>query len=143
MGGAGEQSGTRRGFLKTMVDWAKWLIAVLLLYPLFRFLRHSVPEPPQLVELHLPLKPGGFLLHQEFVLFEAEEGPWAVSRICTHLGCRLNFQQNDNELLCPCHASRFSPAGKRLAGPAQRDLPLFAAERIMDGDRIKGYRVTL
>ena len=46
-----------------------------------------------------------------------------MSRTCTHLGCRLNYQEDKGYIECPCHQSRFTPEGKRFAGPAERDLP--------------------
>lgn len=57
---------------------------------------------------------------------------WAVRRsaaevtvyspICTHLGCRYDWEPNSGRFLCPCHGSLFAPDGKVLAGPAPRPL---------------------
>lgn len=46
-----------------------------------------------------------------------------LSAVCTHLGGILHW--NDSELTwdCPLHGSRFDSEGKRLEGPATRDLP--------------------
>lgn len=35
----------------------------------------------------------------------------AVSGVCTHQGCKLWFDQNVDQLRCPCHSTSFSPAG--------------------------------
>lgn len=40
---------------------------------------------------------------------------------CSHLGCKLN-KMEDNEIVCPCHGSRFSVEGKVLKGPADNNL---------------------
>jgi Rieske Fe-S protein len=48
-------------------------------------------------------------------------GLYAVSAVCTHLGCTVAI--NTDGLVCPCHASRFSGTGQNLAGPAARPLP--------------------
>lgn len=62
----------------------------------------------------------------------------AFSRVCTHLGCPVNFTDDletlalafnfrtDNPALaCPCHLSAFAPlqAGRAVSGPAVLPLP--------------------
>jgi Rieske Fe-S protein len=39
---------------------------------------------------------------------------WAVSGICTHLGCRLNLDAPAKMLNCPCHGASFSVTGAVL-----------------------------
>ena len=46
----------------------------------------------------------------------------AVSATCTHLGCRVNWNTAERSWDCPCHGSRFSPAGDVLQGPAVHRL---------------------
>jgi nitrite reductase/ring-hydroxylating ferredoxin subunit len=35
----------------------------------------------------------------------------AISRVCTHMGCLLNFEADDRELECPCHGAWFDLNG--------------------------------
>lgn len=44
------------------------------------------------------------------------------SRRCTHLGCKLEWNADENTWECPCHGSCFEKDGKKLEGPAQTDL---------------------
>lgn len=44
------------------------------------------------------------------------------SPICTHLGCRYNWQAAAGVFVCPCHNSVFDQTGKVLSGPAPRPL---------------------
>ena len=43
-------------------------------------------------------------------------------RKCTHLGCRLKFNEEEQTWDCPCHGSRFKKDGRLINGPAVRDL---------------------
>jgi cytochrome b6-f complex iron-sulfur subunit len=49
----------------------------------------------------------------------------ALSLVCTHLGCIVNWQADDKVFLCPCHASMFDANGAVLRGPAPRPLPSY------------------
>jgi cytochrome b6-f complex iron-sulfur subunit len=54
-------------------------------------------------------------------IFKDDDGVYAISTICTHLGCIV---KNTNEgFECPCHGSRFAPDGTVTKGPAPTALP--------------------
>jgi cytochrome b6-f complex iron-sulfur subunit len=53
-------------------------------------------------------------------LFRDDKGLYAISAVCTHLGCVVNYTSDQFE--CPCHGSRYNAAGYVLKGPAK--LPL-------------------
>ena len=46
----------------------------------------------------------------------------AVSPVCSHLGCQVNFNTAERSWDCPCHGSRFAPDGSVLQGPAVHRL---------------------
>lgn len=46
----------------------------------------------------------------------------AVSAICTHKGCTVDYNIELSRLVCPCHGSQYSLVGQNLKGPAK--LPL-------------------
>lgn len=47
----------------------------------------------------------------------------ALSAICTHLGCIVQWQKERQEFLCPCHAGLFTAEGVVLSGPPPKPLP--------------------
>jgi len=46
----------------------------------------------------------------------------AVSRVCTHVGCVVQWNNAERSWDCPCHGSRFDIDGGLLQGPAVKDL---------------------
>lgn len=54
-------------------------------------------------------------------IYKDPAGIYAVSTICTHLGCVV--KSNAEGFECPCHGSRFSANGDVTKGPAPRALP--------------------
>lgn len=50
------------------------------------------------------------------------KGYIALSRVCTHLGCLVNYNEEEKRLVCPCHAGVFDLEGRVLSGPPPRPL---------------------
>lgn len=72
---------------------------------------------------------------------------YAVSSVCTHLGCSIRLEQSGgrSEFACNCHDSRFDLDGVNLSGPAPGPLERFRVEakgkeirlvRLIDNDRL-------
>lgn len=133
---------SRRKILKDGWMWIRLAVIGAVCYPVIRFFEFRAPRKPRLVKVFKELSAGGIAVEHDFILFQGKEGPWAVSRKCTHLGCRLNYIEKEDLLICPCHQSRFTKQGKRVSGPAQRDLPKFPVERMAEKEG-KGYVVSL
>jgi Rieske Fe-S protein len=45
-----------------------------------------------------------------------------LSDVCTHLSCRVTWQENRHEYVCPCHDGYFDIAGKVVYGPPPKPL---------------------
>jgi len=67
-------------------------------------------------------------------IFRDTAGLYAVSAVCTHLGCTVARSAEGFD--CPCHGSRFNPSGKVVAGPAPRSLPWLEISRAADGQLV-------
>ncbi len=52
----------------------------------------------------------------------------AYSRICTHAGCLVGYNQSAELLVCPCHGAEFDPSrgAQPIAGPAATSLQRIA-----------------
>ena len=47
---------------------------------------------------------------------------YAISPKCPHLGCELEWNEEEQSFDCPCHGSRFQHTGELEDNPAQKDL---------------------
>lgn len=56
----------------------------------------------------------------------------AFSKICTHLGCEVQWNAEKKEFYCPCHEGRFDANGKNIAGPPPRPLDEFKVTKQAD-----------
>lgn len=138
------QDSNRRNLLARGAQWAAATAAAFFLYPLLRFIAFRVPPKPRLIEVPAPLPLSGVHTGHDFILFATSDGATAVSRICPHLGCRVNYQQDKQYIECPCHQSRFTPEGRWIAGPAKKNLPTYDVTLKKDGEgRATAYVVKL
>ena len=53
---------------------------------------------------------------------DMEDKYYFVSTKCPHLGCSLEWNQNELTWDCPCHGSRFDYRGNLINNPATRDV---------------------
>ena len=71
---------------------------------------------------------------QNLVLFHDDQGFYAISSTCTHLGCTV--ARSKEGFACPCHGSRFDGAGNVIGGPAPRPLPWLEVSMSANGDLV-------
>ena len=53
---------------------------------------------------------------------------YALSLICTHLGCIVSWHPEVKRLICPCHGGTYDLTGAVLAGPPPRPLRSYEAK---------------
>ena len=64
-----------------------------------------------------------------------EDGVWRVQMgVCTHLGCIVKWEKDQEDFLCPCHGGRYSPDGKVTVGPPPKPLETYPVT--LQGDTI-------
>ena len=70
-----------------------------------------------------PRNAGKVLTDRHVALYRDREGGLhALSSVCTHMGCDVVWDDRDKAWACPCHGSRFAPAGDIIHGPAMQPL---------------------
>jgi cytochrome b6-f complex iron-sulfur subunit len=62
------------------------------------------------------------------------EGLYAMSAVCTHLGCLTAWKPELGIVACPCHGSKFRRDGSKIEGPAPRPLVWLKAWLSDEGD---------
>ena len=58
----------------------------------------------------------------------------ALSSTCTHLGCRVSWNADEQALKCPCHGGVFDRTGAVKAGPPPKPLARLATR--VDGEQV-------
>jgi Rieske Fe-S protein len=126
----------RRDFLGLAAMWSAFVALTFAFIGAMRLPRAAVvPVAARKFKVVLPetlvagqafLPPG-----RSVAIFRDADGVFAISRVCTHLGCLVKSEADGFH--CPCHGSRFSPNGSVVKGPAPKALPWFSVSRVAPG----------
>ncbi len=132
---------SRRMFLQLGL----WITGIASTWVIFKFLGYAPPQdefessvildPP----FTYPLGTANYIPQVRAWLIRDEEGLYAISSTCTHLGCLVN--EEEGNFVCPCHGSQFDLSGKVLNGPAAAPLENYEVSLSSDGNVIIDRRV--
>ncbi len=145
--------GTRRRFMIGAIPATAWLViawstftAALVAFSamLGRFFFPNVlAEPPSTIKVGptTQFEPGevnerwkaewGFWIVRS--VYNGQDMLYALSTVCTHLGCPPNWLAGEQKFKCPCHGSGFYVSGINFEGPAPRPLERFKVSVGDDG----------
>jgi nitrite reductase/ring-hydroxylating ferredoxin subunit len=83
-----------------------------------------IPAPSRRFRVSLPesLAPGAPFIPagRSVAVFRDAEGVYAITLVCTHLGCIVKHVESGFD--CPCHGSKFGADGAVTKGPAPKAL---------------------
>ncbi len=125
---------TRRQFMGSIGHTASGITVAGGLVVVYKFLYPNVllEIPPRFkIASVASLQPGSNIFepeHKVFVFREAQGYFYALSAVCTHLGCTVSWNADgtaahkEGVFRCPCHGSIFSKVGDVIRGPAPRHL---------------------
>ena len=57
-----------------------------------------------------------------YVTDQGDEDFVVYSRVCSHLGCLVRWDEEKDQFFCPCHGAIFDSAGNVVAGPPPRPM---------------------
>ncbi len=131
----------RRGFLKLALAILGSTALLSFAYPLLRFLAPPVEkgERKRISIKRSEIMPGdakNIIINSSSLVVINREGKGfiALSRVCTHLGCLVEYDKGKKRLVCPCHAGVFDIDGNVVSGPPPKPLPKVALR--LEGENI-------
>lgn len=136
----------RRKFLSIVGNTATGLVTFGAIGVTFDFLYPNVikEKPPKFkVGPIQNIQPDTFFYEPEYRVFVVRDGNgafYAISAICTHLGCNVKWvdssiaSDSSAAIACPCHGSKFNRKGEVIEGPAPKGLQRFRVE--LSGDKL-------
>jgi cytochrome b6-f complex iron-sulfur subunit len=131
----------RRNFLMIMLGGVGALLAAAAGWPVLRFLMPAdkAGDAGRIAIDKGLVTPGSAHLFQyqgrPAVVLQPSPGQFvALSAVCTHLGCVVQWQEAEELFLCPCHGGRFSGDGTVISGPPPK--PLESLPVALEGDQI-------
>ena len=139
----------RRSFLSWMtLAWAAFTASMLAaLTATGRFMFPNVLfEPPPTFKAGFPneiqvgqvderfkQKSAVWLVRTAYDQYANASGIFALSTVCTHLGCTPNWLEAEQKFKCPCHGSGYYKTGVNFEGPTPRPLERYAISLAEDG----------
>jgi cytochrome b6-f complex iron-sulfur subunit len=132
----------RRRFLQILLAFLGTITLASFFYSLFKFLAALPARARESGKLairktDIPTNESrNFVLNNVpiVVINHAEKGYIVLSRVCTHLGCLVEYSRAKQQLLCPCHAGTYDLDGSTVSGPPPKPLPTIPFK--IDGESI-------
>ncbi|HEX9653828.1 MAG TPA: ubiquinol-cytochrome c reductase iron-sulfur subunit [bacterium] len=140
-----DESISRRGFLKVAIAVLNGLIALVLAVPGLGFLLTPVFRKASSSWIDLGAVDGfsanqprkatfKYISEAGYTRSEKTGFVWVVpdpdgenqvtvlSAVCSHTGCNVAWQPDEEKFVCPCHEGRYTLRGEVVSGPPPRPL---------------------
>jgi len=139
----GKVQQVRRHIVEMLLGGGLFASIVSAIYPVLRYL---VPPPvadlgsDEIVAAKMgDLKPNGskivrFGTRPALLLMTGEGEYRALSAVCTHLSCTVQYRNDLHQVWCACHNGMYDLNGRNISGPPPR--PLEAYQVHLRGDEI-------
>jgi Rieske Fe-S protein len=133
----------RRRIVELLLGGGLFASIMSFLYPVLRYL---IPPPvpdlggDEVVAAKVAdLKPNGskifrFGTRPALLLMTADGEYRALSAVCTHLSCTVQYRRDLHQIWCACHNGMYDLSGRNISGPPPRPLEDFQVH--VRGDEI-------
>jgi cytochrome b6-f complex iron-sulfur subunit len=133
----------RRRIVEVLLGGGLFASVISFVYPVLRYL-----IPPPVADLGGDevaaskvgdLRPNGskifrFGTRPALLLMNAEGEYRALSAVCTHLSCTVQYRNDLHQIWCACHNGLYDLNGRNISGPPPRPLEVFQVH--VRGDEI-------
>jgi Rieske Fe-S protein len=136
--------GTRRRWITRLLATSLGATIVSFLYPVLRYLVPPIASEPSQSEAELDVKASDLLPNtarivpfggKAILLLRTASGELrALTAMCTHLACTVQYRPERADIWCACHNGVYDLNGTNVSGPPPR--PLAKLEVNVRGDRI-------
>lgn len=137
----------RRRLLELFLGSGFFASLISFIYPVVRYI-----IPPRQAELGANLVLAGhvgdlkrnsgkvfrFGSKPALLILTSDDTYHALSAVCTHLGCTVQYRPDLQEVWCPCHNGVYGINGANISGPPPRPLEKF--DVILKGNDIYAQR---
>ena len=125
---------SRRDFLNYVLGLGALGMVAGVLFPIYSYLKP--PKAPEVDVKNLNLgkvdaleKNSGKIFkigNKPGILIKTADGEIkALSAVCTHLDCTVQYKQDEKLIWCACHNGRYDVNGKNISGPPPSPLTSF------------------
>lgn len=140
---SGSRQSRRRRFLELLLGGGIFASIASVVYPVWRYL---IPPPvtdlggDEVVASKVgDLKPKGSKIFRfgnrpALLLMTAQGEYMALSAVCTHLSCTVQYRNDLQQIWCACHNGLYDLAGRNISGPPPRPLESYQVH--VRGDEI-------
>ena len=137
---------TRRSFLNYVLGTGVVATLGAIVYPAWKFITPPPSGEANVSQVKLPFKRADLAAEAQksktfkfgrtvgiIVLSDTGELK-ALSAVCTHLDCTVQYRPDLGIIWCACHNGRYDLDGKNISGPPPRPLEKYAVKE--EGDEI-------
>jgi cytochrome b6-f complex iron-sulfur subunit len=131
----------RRAFVKLGMGAVSAVYAGMIGYPVYQYLATPAQRAAQVAAVSQTALDGADKLPQgsamifkfgtkPALLIHHKDGSWvALDAVCTHLGCTVNYEANNDRIFCACHGGVYdAKTGANVSGPPPKPLAAYKVE---------------